>query len=748
MEASFSGDASSQAAKSDHTGRRHQSTLDDSSSTCSTDSLASAAVNGSCKQKMSVPYQNQSNRRKLKSSCEEAKKVTLSKTQNFSRVGTDSNPTQDGSSSTTDLCSKTVILSLKEHIHWLEQRLAEKEEEVLMLQEKLSLQTHQAHDFLSKNQHSDSTADGAAKNGSDPPSLIQSDEYKQASSCAPADTLSVNSNKPSCHSESPATSIAAENGSNQRNGLYNSNTRRNKMPGLFASGKHDDLKSPTHHMDRMQPSIFSQKRTAASGDSPSFDSGNSSAPMPSENNEAPVASVLSRPSSAPLIPAVIRPTTVSLTVPNAPALSRSASASGRLGAVELTAANLSLPQSTSMTPSYKMAAVGKLRNSYTNQVSLTVAGVNTNSAGDTSQGPNVTHSTMILKNPLSAPNSAASNIPVSPIKNYRVAVNSEYSKGQRKGGSFSSSNSASPCLSAASVSSQSMTKVDHTTFRSPKHVERAVGFTFGSVTPEMLKHQRSNTCIPGLEENAIKLDQNKQESVFAQHIQQQGQGSQNLKFYQPQDQGSSDLRMHQTLNDLSIDGTPSHVYYPLTDARQGGSLSSDEFPHIDIINDLLDDEHYRGRKMPYHSTAQNSNSDIAFPSFERLNSDDLPPDLNIINGDIGWSRLQEEGLFQLRAFSDPSSVALGDNFHRVSPYTHSPYAQPRSQLGNVFDGVPCHWPVNNADFSAGGINGNAYDNGDSHISYHLHANAMSLSDSSSFSSGQTEYTMPSPRKDM
>eukprot|EP00252_Welwitschia_mirabilis_P006889 TRINITY_DN1781_c0_g1_i1.p1 TRINITY_DN1781_c0_g1~~TRINITY_DN1781_c0_g1_i1.p1 ORF type:complete len:1298 (-),score=334.57 TRINITY_DN1781_c0_g1_i1:264-4157(-) len=750
MEAGFSGDVSAQPAQSGRAGRKHQVSIDDSSSTCSTDSLASVVVNGSYKGKASVPNQNQSLKRgKLKTSCERGDKVaSMAETENFRQVTTaDSNATPEASSSQAGLSADTVILSLKERVHWLEQRLAEKEEEVVMLQEKLSLQQHLMDDLKASIQLNDRVTDNSTKREPGTSGTSHADECKQAPSCTLADGLPTNTNRP-CHAES---AIANNVTPNQRSSLSKLSSGKHNTPMAHVLAKNENHRLAAHPVNAPEQCQASQKNAANSDVSSSTGSGQSSAPVPSGNDEV---SGLSRPSSAPLIPAASKSSTPVISIQHAPALSRSVSASGRLGVGEsAVTTSSSLSQSSPVTPSYKMAAVGKTRSPYNGQASIAVPNLNAQSPGTSSQCSNASNSTVTLQNQMIPVHSSSPTKPASPQQNHRMNVSNEFPTSQRKADASPPSSSVTSCVSTSLVPPPlSVPRKENASNTS--HPERPVGFTFGSVTPEMLNRQRTCGYVEEsssrMDENSVKVNQNKQQHMFENYM-HEPQGYHTHKFFQSQAQDSYDVRVHQPLNGSNIDGIHLHNYCPITDVRQASSVSSEEFPHIDIINDLLDDEQYRGVKshsIIQHSGAQHSHRH-PFPNFERLNSGHLLPDPNVLKGDrLEMSRLQEEGLFTVHSNSDPSNIALRESMHMVSPYAQSPYAHSYNQQGVMFDGIAHHWPMSSTDFSGGNINGNSYGTVNGHMAYPLHANPMSLGDCSNFSSGQTDYAIFSPRKDM
>lgn len=762
MEASFSGDVSMQPAQSCRVGRKHQVAVDDSSSTCSTDSLASVVVNASYKGRPSLADRSPSlNRVKVKSKTDVEryeKDGSLVDIDNFRQgASTDSNGAPEASSSAAGLNAETVILSLKERVQWLEQRLVEKEEEVVLLQEKLSLQHHQVDDDRPNKQFPDRTADCFFTKDSELSSSIHVDEGRHDSSCFPADGASMDSNKPCSQVESRANHILPNNVPNQRSNLPKSSSSKSNVQLAHASGKHDQLKSPTDQTNNIESSIVSQNNTACTDENHSAVCGQSLAHFSGGSNEV---EGISRPSSAPLIPASPRPTVPVVSVQTVPLLSRSVSASGRLGVRDSMASNSTLlSQSSQLTPSYKMAAVGKIRSTYAGHVPLSASSANTPAAANASQSSTAQHSSGFLQNTLSSSALPPCTIPGSPHSSHRMGMHNEYSSAQTScDASPSSSGAIGSFVGTSQLSFLTGPEKEQGICGAGHQSERPVGFTFGSVTPEMLNRQRSHDHRQDIEDSinkSFRLDQiEHQQSLLDQHMHQQPQGGQNRKVYQVHSElDGHDIRVQQAaMNDLGMQGPPMHVY-PSTDVRQVSSVMSEDFPHLDIINDLLEDEQYRDKAlsvMLQHPSAQHLNRRIPFPGLERINSGHLLPEVNLLKGDrVELSRLHEDGLFQLRSSSDPSSIGLRESLQMVSPYAHSPYGQSYSQQGSIFEGIPPHhWPMSSTDFSGGSISSNGYGGLNTPMAYPMHGNHISLGDCSNFTTGQSDYTIFSPRKDL
>lgn len=756
MEASFSGDVSMQPVQSCRVGRKHQVAIDDSSSTCSTDSLASV-VNASYKGRPSLADRSQSlNRGKTRTDGERYEKdSSLVEIDNFRRdASTDSNGAPEASSSAAGLNSETVILSLKERVHWLEQRLVEKEEEVVLLQEKLSLQHNHVDDDRPNKQLQDRTSDCCFTKDSELSSSVHLDEGKHDSSRFLADGASMDSNKACSQVESRANHVPPNNVPNQRSNLPKFSSDKNNVQLAHALGKHDQLKSPTHQTNNTESNLLSQNNKACTDENLSSVSGQSFAHFSGGSNDV---EGISRPSSAPLIPAGPRPAVPVVSIQTVPLLSRSVSASGRLGVGDSMASNsMLLSQSSLVPPSYKMAAVGKNKSTYAGHVPLSVSSANTVAAASPSQGSTASHSSGFMQNSLSSSVLPPCTIPCSPQSSHRMDMHNEYSSGRTScDASPSSSGAIGSYIRTSQLSFLIGPEKEQRICGAANQSERPVGFTFGSVTPEMLNRQRSHGHMLDVEDSNSRVQQKSfrvdqldhQPSFLDQHIYQQPQRGKNLKDFQVHSElDGHDIRVQQAaMNDLGMQGPPMHVY-PSTDVRQVSPIMSEEFPYLDIINDLLDEEHYRGKD---HS-GQHLNRHIPFPGLERRNSGHLLPEVSLVKGDrVEISRLHEDGLFQLHSSSDPSNIGLRESLQMVSPYAHSLYGQSYNQQGSIFEGIPPHhWPMSNGDFSGGSISNNGYGGLNTPMAYPMHGNHISLGDCSNFTTGQNDYTIFSPRKDL
>ncbi|KAF5200402.1 hypothetical protein FRX31_010011 [Thalictrum thalictroides] len=252
--------------------------------------------------------------------------------------------------------------------------------------------------------------------------------------------------------------------------------------------------------------------------------------------------MMSGPSSTPLIPAPIPSAPVASTVQTVPLLSRSVSATGRLG-VDLSVAT------HSYAPSYRNAIMGK------------------------TLGANPSAFT---------PHPSSSS--VSPSPTYSQPLTSS--------------------LSSSMLSPERSGGIDHSLVKS--------GFTFGSVTPNILQTRPQ----------WLEYSQN-DANMF--HHPSEFNVSQNLDVFGSTSSGSRTYFTEELPSSLS----------GRAPTRQAQGVVPDEFPHLDIINYLLDEEHsigkgskatasmssYNGHDHPRH---QPFNRQFSLPGEIAMSSDVSP----------------------------------------------------------------------------------------------------------------------------
>ncbi|XP_010262249.1 PREDICTED: MATH domain-containing protein At5g43560-like [Nelumbo nucifera] len=309
-EASSSG-MSGLPVQNGHVEKKSPSVIDDSSSTCSTDSVPSVVMNGPYKVNSLPKYRNQISPSRAKNqhgkeTCDRSS--WANDTDNHpSDQASDAGPLNDASESSREAETEpeVVVLSLKDRIQWLEQHLVEKEEEVVSLQRKLSVKDQVDVETRIKQRTTESSSYPSSPTTNRPSNVMAKPLAESTALAEPIPVRETTSN----------SLLQAEKGV----------SLTTPQPQVSAVSKSDSQKP-----------VSPSRSTLAS-------------------MEKPVARQLSvsRPSSAPLIPGH-RPTAPVVSMVNtAPLLSRSVSAAGRLGSDPLPTSQSYAPQS------YRNAIMGR-----------------------------------------------------------------------------------------------------------------------------------------------------------------------------------------------------------------------------------------------------------------------------------------------------------------------------------------------------------------------------------------------------
>uniref|UniRef100_A0A5B6Z5F8 MATH domain-containing protein n=1 Tax=Davidia involucrata TaxID=16924 RepID=A0A5B6Z5F8_DAVIN len=283
--------------------RKSASVMDDSSSTCSTDSVPSVVMNGPYKGN-SIPSQksqktpNRGRNQRAKVTCDTT--VVVNETHSKpSEPATDVLQSNDVSGKAAESESEAVVLSLQDQIKWLEPNV-EKEEEVVSLQRKLSFKGQT--DMVGSSKKKTTVPTSPRSPPKNPPSAVL---LKSDLKIYPA-TDPVLVRKPS-------------------------------------SNSHEQT-------DKAAPLVNSSEITVSS----KSDAHRAATPKPTEKPMVQQVPVMSRPLSAPLNPGP-RPTAPPVSVvQTTPLLARSVSAAGRLGPDPSPATHSYVPQS------YRNAIIGNL----------------------------------------------------------------------------------------------------------------------------------------------------------------------------------------------------------------------------------------------------------------------------------------------------------------------------------------------------------------------------------------------------
>ncbi|XP_015887974.3 TNF receptor-associated factor homolog 1a [Ziziphus jujuba] len=530
--------------------KKSTSVMDDSSSTCSTDSVPSVVMNGPYKGNSLPNFKNQKPASRGKNQRGKATPDGNSwptemdnqpSVPTVEAAGVD--VTGSGKSGETD---SEAVLSLQDRIKRLEQHAVKTEEEMYSLKKKLSINKDQAEvDMPPK----EKTLAVTPSPGSPPKTLSSSVQPKsEYQSSASVDSVQVRK-----------TSL---NGAQQID----------RPVSLVTSSQNTTMSKPE------TPKTATQK--------------------PTEKAMAHPIPVMSRPSSAPLIPGP-RPTApVVSMVQTAPLLARSVSAAGRLGPDPSPATHSYVPQS------YRNAIMG-------NHVASSSAGfpnANTSSSG-VNQPPAYSTPPALVSSPMFLP--------------------------------------------------QGSERMDPGTIKS--------GFPFGMMTRDGLHNgthwMENSQREPG---KSISYDT----STLLNDVQ-------NLDIYKPLPSGS---REH-----LSSEFSAG------TSGRQIQGVSADEFPHLDIINDLLDDEYGIG-KASRGGSVNHLNRQFSFPG-ELGGASDMG---STSSCRFERTRSYHDGGFQ-RSYS-----SSGSPYESVREYV--PQGSPLPYVNGQIDGlIQNQWQMANSDLSLLGM---------------------------------------------
>lgn len=337
---------------------------------------------------------------------------------------------------------------------------------------------------------------------------------------------------------------------------------------------------------------------------PNTDIQKTSPARPTEKSMAQVT-MMSRPSSAPLVPGGPRPTTTVVSMVQTTPLARSASATGRLGPDPSPATHSHVPQS------YRNAMMG-------NHITSTAA--------------SFTHS--------------SSSSGVNPSSSY----------------------SQPPLVSSSMFLPQSSDKMDSMAGQS--------NAPFGMMTRDVLQN------------GPHWIESPQREASRSMHYEPPSRLSdvQNFDLYKP------------VVDSRSLDHMSSE-FQACTSRRQNQGLLVDEFPHLDIINDLLDEEHgvgmAAGTSSVFHS--HNDGSQLLNRQFS------YPGDLGT-SDDLGSS--SSSCRFERSRSYDPGYQqgynSSGGHFDSRREYHPRAGALPYGN-GKVDGLVPNQWQVAGSDLSYLGI---------------------------------------------
>ncbi|KAK7344584.1 hypothetical protein VNO77_14361 [Canavalia gladiata] len=557
-EASSNGVGSLSSVQNGMTEKRSGLVLDDSSSTSSTDSLPSIMTNDPYKGNSFSNYKVQKSpskgKNQAKASCNGGGWTTESDSQpSGSAAGAVDINNESGSGKVWESEPEGAALCLQARLKWLKQHVVRKEEDVPSPQKKQSI----------KNQvNIERTVDNESL-------------QKEKPSAVPSSSTSPPRNLPSPVQMKleQQTSVTGDHVHVRRTSVCVSQSTDKDASSSLAS----------------VPQVTIVPKTEIQKTSP---------PRLTERSMAQVA-MMSRPSSAPLVPGGPRPTaSVVSMVQTAPPLARSVSATGRLGPDPSPATHSYVPQS------YRNAIIG-------NPMASTAA--------------SLTHS--------------SSSSGVNPSPGY----------------------SQPPLVSSPLFLSQSSDKMDSNASQS--------GVPFGMMTRDVLQN------------GPQWIENSQREASRSMHYEPPSRLNdvQSLDLYKPIDR--------------SLGNIPSE--FPACASRrqnQGGLV--DEFPHLDIINDLLDEEHGFGKASSVFQSL-NDGPQLLNRQFT------FPGDLGT-NDDLGSStsscRLERSRSYHDTAFQQGGYSSSGRHFESLQDYL--PRTSTLSYGNGKVDGlVPNQWQVAGSDLS-------------------------------------------------
>ncbi|XP_027368027.1 TNF receptor-associated factor homolog 1b-like isoform X3 [Abrus precatorius] len=562
-EASSNGISSLSSVHNGMAEKRSGSAMDDSSSTCSTDSLPSMVTNDPYKGNSFSNYKVQKSpsrgKNRVKASCNGGGWTTEMDSQpsGSAAEAVDSN-NESGSGKVGAPEPESAVLCLKDRLKWLEHHVVRKvEEDVPSLQKKQS---------INDQVNVERTADDESL-------------QKEKTSAVPSSSSSPPRNLP----------MSIQMKSEQQTSVTGDpvHVRRTSFCVSQLTDKDASSTSTSVPQVTIVPKAEVQK---------------SSPPRLTERSMAQVA-MMSRPSSAPLVPGGPRPTaSVVSMVQTAPLLARSASATGRLGPDPSPATHSYVPQS------YRNAIMG-------NPVASTAA--------------SLTHS--------------SSSSGVNPSTGY----------------------SQPPLVTSPIFLSQSSDKMDLNTSQS--------SVPFGMITRDVLQN------------GPQWIESSQREASRSMHYELPSRLNdvQNLDLYKP-------------IDSRSLGNIPSE-FQAGTSRRQNQGGLVDEFPHLDIINDLLDEEHGMGKEAKASSIFQSLNDGPQLLNRQFT----FPGDLGT-NDDLGSStsscRFERSRSYHDAAFQQGGYSLSGRHFDSRQDYL--PQASTLSYgNGKVDRLIPNQWQVAGSDLS-------------------------------------------------
>lgn len=764
MEASFSGSLCVNSAQDGRSDRKHQALLDDSSSTCSSDSIPSlcAASNGSSRRRLILPDKNDTSINRGRGRAD--KNLRLAEADGI-RSGRSGTAEASSSCSSGTLDAETVIASLKQQVQWLKQRLTEKEEEVVMLHEQISLYHHHFGSDISIYTRKSSDS------GDCHPGLGTGDRAPLSPSSRGKGELSNNRGK--ADEESQEIGRVFEKGAVVANGSAVHADVSSKMNGVGHSGMNvlADSGGQQKHSLSMLDSIR-PPATSCSGSLnacecetcapiafiPLTGMSEVSGPMSHSVLSTSLATEtgLSRPSSAPGLVADPREKYPILhQLQPAPPLGRSVSATGRLGITSIehaTSTSAAVQQSTPITLSYRNTGAGVIQNNNTMvHPGLFVSTASGAGIGSAERYPQFCSGyTQRLSQPMSVPSSVGPSL--SSIYPRKIPIS-----GQGAPSSTDGEKDEMTCHAAVPNVSGNEEGVFRGDAQPSERSQKSMGFTFGTVTPEILhlQHQQLECADGGQERHVHSQDYFQDEHLRHRAERDNGKEPQNCAQLEVNSQKYNPKLQQHLLHVPTGTSTTLPAMQIGAEIATRGAVLSEEFPHLDIINELLEDDKVFGAKtlnsFLLQPGNQGFNHHLSFQELQKILSGQLHPEMNSVhhNGSGRSNRNIpcDDGIsLQLPNPPDCTFTGYRESIQLLHPFTH-PLPHSFNQHGGAVDGIfEHHWPGAHGDMPiTSGPNG-VQSGMDLFIGYPMQSPHIPIADGPTFTLGQNGYTMYSPMK--
>ncbi|CAK9143559.1 unnamed protein product [Ilex paraguariensis] len=579
MEAGGSGISGLSAVQNGTGGRKGPSVMDDSSSSCSTDSVPSVAMNGSYKGYLlpNQPSQKSPGRGNQRG------KATNELTGWGSELHSQPFETASDVGQSSDVSGSCEVAesesqALQERIKWLEHHVVKKEEEVVSLQRKLCVK-----DEVDIGRQPTEKTTGL-------PSPPRSPPKNPKSAVQPKSELKISAASDSFSVRQPSSESLKQNGKTAPVVIsaesHKAATPKPAEKPMAQQGPVTSGRSMLHQVPVTVEKSMAQQ-----------------VPVIAEKSIAQQVPVMSRPLSAPLIPGP-RPAAPGVTmVQTPPLLARSVSAAGRLGPEPSAATHSYVPQS------YRNAMMG---------------------------GPVTACSSGFIQ-----PHSPSSS------------VDSSHSYTQLP-----------TMISAPVFLPQSSERMEQNPIKP--------SFSYGMVHHDML--QNGLQWMDGPQRDSSRSMYYDPSPVIG--------GIQNFDLFKP-------------VHSRSQDHFPPEFSLSAS-GRQTQSVLGDEFPHLDIINDLLDDEHGIGKSTRENTGFQSFsngphqlNRQLTFPGDIGMSSD-LGPSTNSC-------RFERTRSYRDDGFQHGYGSSGG---HFDPPRDMISQSSPRPYVNGQIDGViPNQWRMAGSDLS-------------------------------------------------